>query len=82
METKQKNLHLMSHRDYDDDGKLYLTEKEQYSIMNSTLLKYKLMRFRCKISYEAFLQTKTITELIITQIHKTYEDLMKLNEMK
>lgn len=49
--------------------------------MKSTLLKYKLMRLRSKISFEAFLQTKTIPELIIGQIYKTFSDLIELNEI-
>ena len=70
----------MSYKDYDDDRNLCITEKEWYAIMKSTLLKYKLLRLRCKISFEAFVQSKTISELIIRKVQDTYNDLVTLNE--
>lgn len=45
------------------------------------MLKYKLLRIRCKISFEAFVQSKTISELIITKIRDTYNDCVALNEI-
>jgi hypothetical protein len=43
--------------------------------MCKTALKYKILRVRCKISYEAFIRKMTITEFITTQILRTYETL-------
>ena len=48
--------------------------------MKSTLLKYKLLRLRCKISFEAFVQFKTISELFIIKIRESYQDMVSLNE--
>lgn len=68
--------------DFDDDGNPVIQEKEQYSILRSTCFKYKLMRIRCKISYQAFICNKTIPELLMSQILNTYDDLVFLNEIK
>ena len=68
--------------DFDDDGNPVIQEKEYYSILRSTCFKYKLMRIRCKISYQAFITNKTIPELIMSQILNTYDDLIFLNEIK
>lgn len=59
-----------------------LTKQHKYPLIRSTVLKYKLMRIRCKISFMAMLQMKTIPELIISQIKNTYYDLVKLKEIK
>lgn len=40
------------------------------------------MRVRSKISFMAFRDLKTIPELIIGQILKTYQDLTRLREIK
>ena len=71
----------MTYKDYNDDQELVVTDKEYYTMMRSTLLKYKLLRIRCKISFEAFVQSKTISELIITKIRDTYNDWVALNEI-
>ena len=39
------------------------------------------MRIRGKISFEAFVQIKTIPELMIKQIYNTSNDLVSLNEI-
>lgn len=48
--------------------------------MRSTLLKYKLLRLRCKISFEAFVRFKTVSELVIMKVKDTFNDLVALNE--
>ena len=48
--------------------------------MRSTLLKYKLLRLRCKISFEAFVRFKTVSELVIMKVKDTFNDLVSLNE--
>ena len=72
----------MTVQDYDEDDKLYMTEKEKYQMLRSTCLKYKVMRLRSKISYEAFVQHMTVPELFYTKILNTFNDLTLLNEIK
>lgn len=42
-------------------------------VLEKIIKKYKLIIVRNKISYEAFIQSKTIQELFITQIVKTFK---------
>ena len=51
-------------------------------MLRSTCLKYKVMRMRSKISYEAFVQHMTVSELFFTKILNTFNDLTLLNEIK
>lgn len=71
----------MTRQDYNEDDNLYVTEKEQYFMLRSTCLKYKVMRLWCKIGFEAFVQNKTVPELFIKKILNTYNDLNMLNEI-
>jgi len=48
-------------------------------ILRNVSFKYKLMAIRSKISYSAFIKKMTVTELIISQILKTYEHFMQKN---
>ena len=43
--------------------------------MRKTILKYKIMRIRIKISYYAFMKNQTVAELIMNQIISTYNTL-------
>ena len=43
--------------------------------MRKAVLKYKIMRVRIKMSYYAFMQHKTIEELIFGQILASYNQL-------
>lgn len=42
-----------------------LTKQELKQIMNTTLIKYKIMRVRAKISFSAFQKNMVITEMIM-----------------
>ena len=44
-------------------------------VMRKAVLKYKIMRVRIKMSYYAFMQHKTIEELIFGQILASYNQL-------
>ena len=44
--------------------------------MVSTMLKYKILRIRNKLSFSAFINKQTITELILTQIIFTHKKLL------
>ena len=57
---------------------MYRCEK----VIKKTCFNYKLMRFRSKISFTAFIKNKTIPELLIGQILNTYNDLLLLKEIK
>lgn len=50
-------------------------EKVDHLMMKQTLLKYKIMRIRAKISFAALKKRMTIKELILTQILDTYHQL-------
>lgn len=54
---------------------------ERHSILKTTLIKYKIMRFRSKISYMAFKKKRTINELFLLQIQSTYSMLIKNREI-
>lgn len=45
------------------------------------MFRYKLLRFRSKISFEAFRQKKTVQELMLTTIMQSYSDLLKSGEL-
>ena len=56
-------------------------QKKSYALMyrkivyNKVLMKFKIMRIRSKISYIAFKKRMTISELIVTQILKSFKEL-------
>ena len=45
----------------------------QYEIANKTLFKYKLMKFRSKLSLMAFQKLMTVRELVLVAVIKTYQ---------
>ena len=49
--------------------------------MRTTLFKYKLMRIRAKIGFEAFRKKQTILELMLNRIMESYGELLKLGEL-
>jgi hypothetical protein len=49
--------------------------------MRTTLFRFKLLRVRSKISFEAFLKKKTVHEMLLTQIMQSYSDLLKTGEI-
>ena len=54
-----------------------LTPQELHSIKLTTLLKYKIMRVRAKISFMAFKSQKTVPEMIYDQIMKSFLEIAK-----
>ena len=69
------NLHFE-----DEDDQCKLTEEELYSIYRTTLMKYKLIRIRCKISYLAFAQKMIISEFLLSKLVDSYIQLVKNDE--
>ncbi len=57
-----------------------LSQETKLKILKSVSFKYKLMGIRSKISYYAFINKKTVAELIISQILKTYEHFLQQNQ--
>ena len=57
-----------------------MTPQERHQIKRTTLIKYKIMRIRAKISFIALQKNKTVFELILEQIMKSYVTLAKLKE--
>ena len=49
--------------------------------MVSTMLKYKILRIRNKLSFSAFMNKQTIAELILTQIMVTHRKLLEENSI-
>ena len=41
-----------------------------------TMLKYKIIRMRNKISYHAFIKNMTVLELYVNKIYESYKDLV------
>lgn len=62
-----------------------MTNIEQYEIklklenhlLNSVAYQYQLIKIRHKISYSAFMKNQTIVELWLTQIKRTYKQLVQ-----
>jgi hypothetical protein len=54
---------------------------ENNKIYQTTLMKFKLMRFRCKISFSAFMKNKTISELFFEQILASYDLMVASGEI-
>ena len=48
---------------------------ERLSVMKTTSFRYKLLRIRSKLGFEAFRQKKTVQELLLSQIMASYSDL-------
>ena len=59
-----------------------LSRQEINSINQTTLMKFKLMRIRSKMSFQAFIKKQTILENIMQSILDTYDLLIKLGEKK
>lgn len=57
-----------------------LTPEEHHKIKMTTLMKYKIMRVRAKISFMAFKNSKTVPEMIFDEIMKSYLQVAKLKE--
>lgn len=57
-------------------------QMNEMKIFKKIFLKYKVMVIRAKISYMAFKKGKTINELILSQIIKSYKIMMKQNILK
>ena len=58
----------------------YLTRmrlKNKLNVMRQAYLKYTVIKFRIKVSWIAFTQKKTIMELFITAIKKSYDQLSR-----
>lgn len=53
-----------------------------HQLMYKTLLKYKIMRVRGKISFHAFSKNKTILEHIVSKIYESYRDLVTQGVLK
>ena len=49
-----------------------ISKENEHFLLKKVYMKYHMMRVRQKISYIAFLNKKTITELILSQIIKSY----------
>ena len=57
--------------------KLIQKTKNQDLVVEKVVMKYKIMKFRMKISYMAFQKRKTVKELLLDSILKTYIKLFK-----
>lgn len=49
-----------------------IKKRVAHQVMHKTLLKYKILRIRAKISYEAFISRQTISEMFMTRILDTF----------
>ena len=47
-----------------------------HQLMMKTMLKYKIIRMRNKISYHAFIKNMTVLELYVSKIYESYKDLV------
>ena len=50
-------------------------------LYRKVLMKYKIMRVRAKISYQALVSRMTIKELYLNSILKCYEELVSAKEI-
>ena len=57
--------------------KLIQKTKNQDLVVEKVVMKYKIMKFRMKISYMAFEKRKTVKELLLDSILKTYIKLFR-----
>ena len=57
-------------------------EKINHNLMRKTLLKYKIIKLRSKISYISFINSCTITELFLKQIISSYYGLLYTKQIK
>lgn len=55
--------------------KVKLTAMERHKMVYSTVLKYKILRIRSKISYMAYCQKLTINEMFLKTIRSSYIEL-------
>jgi len=53
-----------------------VTKTESIEIFHSTMMKYKLLRMRAKISYMAFYKNMTVQEFFLTSIDRSYRQLV------
>ena len=58
-----------------------LTEEEQINIYRTTFMKYKIIRFRQKISFMAFREHKFILEFILSKFGDRYTQLVEKGEL-
>jgi hypothetical protein len=72
---------LASDEEFDDSLQLQrlneaekqqIREEKTAEIYRQTMFKYKMMRIRSKIGYQSFKKRKTISELLISQILRSY----------
>ena len=59
-----------------------LTKVESMKLVKSTLLKYKLLKFRIKLSFMAFKKCMTIGEMILKQIKASYDYFISIGHIK
>lgn len=72
---------ILKHKIKDDHlkGKIQERQRQQmwkeieYKVNQSTLTRYKVMRFRSKLSFSAFVRCITIEEMFLIAILKTYQ---------
>ena len=72
---------ILKHKIKDDHLKGKIQEKQrqqmrteiEYKVNKSTLTRYKVMRFRSKLSFSAFVRCITIEEMFLIAILKTYQ---------
>ena len=56
----------------DSAVRLYRFKQDKEAILNKCLMKYKILKIRMKISYEAFMQTKSVKQLFLEVILKSF----------
>ena len=61
--------------------RLYGFEQDREAILQKCLMKYKILKIRMKISYQAFLQTKSVKQLFLETILKSFMTLFMQNKI-
>ena len=56
----------------DSAVRLYRFDQDREAILQKCLMKYKILKIRMKISYEAFMQTKSVKQLFLEVILKSF----------
>ena len=59
-----------------------LTKYENMKLVKATLLKYKLFKFRSKLSFMAFKKCQTVPELILRQIKASFDYFVQIGHIK
>lgn len=67
-----------------ENGKSKLTSKKlkeinlknEYHICQKVMMRYKIMKLRAKISFAALMKEMTIHELFVSQIHKSFTEII------